>query len=95
MVVATVPMGKETCHPADAGDAGRPWLEGLNELARRFHREIWINRESVTRLAKAARQARFGDACPSWQRRLSTDFAPSPAISSTPGQRYREELPAR
>jgi hypothetical protein len=64
-------------------------LKTLNELARRFHRENWINRESVTRLAKATRPVRFGDACPSWQRRLSTDFAPSPVISSTPGRRYR------
>ena len=70
-------------------------LKTLNELARRFHREIWINRESVTRLAGAARPVRFGDACPSWQRRISTDCAPSPVISSTPGRRYREELPAR
>ena len=37
-----------------------------------------------TRLAKAARRVRFGDACPSWQRRISIDCAPSPVKSSVP-----------
>ena len=107
MVVATVPMGDDPRGVAVTLTGNKPvtprtlatpdalGLKTRDELARHFRREIWINRESVTRLAKAARQARFGDACPSWQRRLSTDFAPSPVISSTPGRRYREELPAR
>ena len=47
----------------------------------------------ATRLAKAARPVRFADAYPSWQRRISTDCAPSPGKSSIPGRRYREGAP--
>ena len=48
MVVATVPMGddprgvavtpdgKQTCHPADPGDAGRPWLEDAQRVGTPF-----------------------------------------------------------
>ena len=48
MVVATVPMGddprgvavtpdgKETCHLADPGDAGRPWLEDAQRVGTPF-----------------------------------------------------------
>ena len=48
MVVATVPMGddprwvavtpdgKETCHLADPGDAGRPWLEDARRVGTPF-----------------------------------------------------------
>src|SRR5208337_5126359 len=46
--------------------------------------------ESFIRLAEAARPVGFGDACPSWQRRISTDCAPSPGKSSIRGRRYRE-----
>ena len=41
----------------------------------------------VTPLAEAARPARFAGECPFWQRRISTDGAPSRAKSSTPGRR--------
>ena len=107
MVVATVPMGDDPQGWPSRLTANKPvtlrtlatpdalGLKTLNELARRLGLEIWVYRESVTRLAKATRPVRFGYACPSWQRRISTDCAPSPVISSTPGRRYREELPAR
>ena len=106
MVVATVPMGddprgvavtpdgKETCHLSDPGDTGRPWLED----ARRVWPAVSTARFgfiAVTRLAGAARPVRFGDAYPSWQRRISTDFAPSPGKYAIRGRRYREELPER
>ena len=107
MVVATVPMGDDPRGVAVTLMGKKPFtlrtlatpdalgLKTLNELARRFHREILVYRESVTRLAGAARQARFGDAYPSWQRRISTDFAPSPGKYAIRGRRYREELHAR
>ena len=107
MVVATVPTGDDPegwpspltgNKPVTLRTLATPdalGLKTLNELARRLGLKIWINRKSVTRLAKAARPVRFGDACPSWQRRISTDCAPSPGKSSIRGRRYREELPAR
>jgi YVTN family beta-propeller protein len=34
--VAVTPDGKQTCHPADAGDAGRPWLEDAQRVGTPF-----------------------------------------------------------
>ena len=46
-------------------------------------RELKISRETAR------------NQCPFWQRRLSTDCAPSPVKSSPPGRRYREGRRAR
>jgi hypothetical protein len=55
-------------------------------------RNVHSRAGAVTRPAKAARRVRCGDGCPSWQRRISTDCAPSLVKSSPLALRYREGL---